>query len=419
MIIRHLRPITAVLQVVDRGGRPDSKHVSRAIVRALNLPFFSFLRVTLFHGPMATVGAALGLVIANRVAEGGFAPWQIVGPGPDHLPLRLPDPRDLRVLRHRQEGHPAGRAAVGVLRAGRARRPAPHHLDPAAQQAALPVDLRRLAAAALLRGLASSSRSIACWSSQGFTGRIAEMMPLVHVDRSASSLVCMLGALAMSVLTASEVSRSAARLSRRCARSRAGSSTTTCSSTSSHRRVRRPLPRLQPDARPRCARRSASWQLTHDLAGELKLEVLIVAHHAGHHRAARRRPLHALRLRPRRPTSCSRVYAAGLETREIRIPPTAGIAGAVFTTRQVENIADPYADPRFNQEVDRRTGYRTESILCMPIVNKAGARIGVTQVLNKRGGALHRQGRVAAARVHGADRGQPRERQALRRRPER
>src|SRR5688572_5686546 len=79
MIVRHLRPITAVLQVVDRGGRPGTKEVSRAIVRALNLPFFSFVRVTLFHGPMASIGAALGLVIANRVADGDFAPWQIVG----------------------------------------------------------------------------------------------------------------------------------------------------------------------------------------------------------------------------------------------------------------------------------------------------------------------------------------------------
>src|SRR5262245_23128109 len=62
MIGRHLRPITGVLAVVDRGERPASKDVSRAIVRALNLPFFSFVRVTLFHGPMASIGAGLGLV---------------------------------------------------------------------------------------------------------------------------------------------------------------------------------------------------------------------------------------------------------------------------------------------------------------------------------------------------------------------
>lgn len=37
-------------------------------------------------------------------------------------------------------------------------------------------------------------------------------------------------------------------------------------------------------------------------------------------------------------------------------------------------------------EIDRRTGYHTQSILALPVINKAGKRIGVTQVLNKRGG---------------------------------
>src|SRR5205085_5154379 len=80
-------------------------------------------------------------------------------------------------------------------------------------------------------------------------------------------------------------------------------------------------------------------------------------------------------------------YAAGLHSGEIRIPSHAGIAGTVFTTGVTENIPDVYADPRFDQSVDRATGYRTRSILCMPIVNNAGVRIGVTEVLNKRGGA--------------------------------
>ena len=79
MIARHIRPITTVLQALDRGERPTSADASRAIVRALNLPFFSFLRVTLFHGPAAALCAGLGLYVANRVADGGFATWQIVG----------------------------------------------------------------------------------------------------------------------------------------------------------------------------------------------------------------------------------------------------------------------------------------------------------------------------------------------------
>jgi adenylate cyclase len=74
-----------------------------------------------------------------------------------------------------------------------------------------------------------------------------------------------------------------------------------------------------------------------------------------------------------------------LET-EIRFPSDRGIAGAVFTTQEAVRIPHAYADLRFNPAFDRQTGYFTRSILCAPIFNKAGKAIGVTQVLNKRGG---------------------------------
>jgi adenylate cyclase len=76
----------------------------------------------------------------------------------------------------------------------------------------------------------------------------------------------------------------------------------------------------------------------------------------------------------------------GLESLQIRLPNSAGIAGAVFSSGKAINIPYAYADLRFNPAFDKRTGYFTRSILCVPIVNKAGKIIGVTQVLNKRGG---------------------------------
>jgi adenylate cyclase len=76
----------------------------------------------------------------------------------------------------------------------------------------------------------------------------------------------------------------------------------------------------------------------------------------------------------------------GLESLQIRLPNTAGIAGAVFSSGKTINIPYAYADLRFNPAFDKKTGYFTRSILCVPIVNKAGKIIGVTQVLNKRGG---------------------------------
>lgn len=74
------------------------------------------------------------------------------------------------------------------------------------------------------------------------------------------------------------------------------------------------------------------------------------------------------------------------QTREIRFSASRGIAGSALKKRQTINIADAYSDQRFNQEIDRRTGYTTRTILCMPIINKEDQPIGVFQVLNKEGG---------------------------------
>jgi adenylate cyclase len=78
--------------------------------------------------------------------------------------------------------------------------------------------------------------------------------------------------------------------------------------------------------------------------------------------------------------------ASGLQSVQIRLPNHLGIAGAVFTSGKAINIPYAYADLRFNPAFDKKTGYFTRSILCVPIVNKHGKVIGVTQVLNKRGG---------------------------------
>ena len=80
--------------------------------------------------------------------------------------------------------------------------------------------------------------------------------------------------------------------------------------------------------------------------------------------------------------------ALGLEHQEIRFKSHLGIAGHVATSGEVLNIPEAYEDPRFNQEVDKKTGYRTRSILCIPVRNKPGTIIGVLQVLNKKSGAF-------------------------------
>ena len=79
--------------------------------------------------------------------------------------------------------------------------------------------------------------------------------------------------------------------------------------------------------------------------------------------------------------------AQGLRATTIRLKPGQGIAGHVFRTRKTLNIADAYADPRFARRVDRRTGYRTRSVLAMPMLDSRKKTVlGVFEVLNKRSG---------------------------------
>jgi diguanylate cyclase (GGDEF)-like protein len=80
--------------------------------------------------------------------------------------------------------------------------------------------------------------------------------------------------------------------------------------------------------------------------------------------------------------------AQGVETVEIRFPVGVGIAGSVGKTGEIVNIPDAYQDPRFNPEFDRKTGYRTRSILCIPMKNLQGDVIGAIQVLNKKTGVF-------------------------------
>jgi phosphoserine phosphatase RsbU/P len=72
----------------------------------------------------------------------------------------------------------------------------------------------------------------------------------------------------------------------------------------------------------------------------------------------------------------------------IRLPLGKGIGGYVAATGDIINIPDAYLDTRFNPEFDRITGYRTRSILCLPMNTKESKRIGVFQLLNKKSGVF-------------------------------
>lgn len=70
----------------------------------------------------------------------------------------------------------------------------------------------------------------------------------------------------------------------------------------------------------------------------------------------------------------------------VRIPLNSGIAGTAVTSGQVVRVDDAYADPRFNRAVDIETGFRTRSVLCLPLQDRNGKVFAVTQLLNRRDG---------------------------------
>jgi adenylate cyclase len=126
-------------------------------------------------------------------------------------------------------------------------------------------------------------------------------------------------------------------------------------------------------------------RLVSDITAELDLDALLQRV-----MAEATRMLHAERstlfLRDERTSELFARVAEGDSVGEIRFPETAGIAGTVFASGESINIPHAYADLRFNPELDRRTGFFTRSILCVPVVSNDGTIIGVTQVLNRRGG---------------------------------
>jgi adenylate cyclase len=75
--------------------------------------------------------------------------------------------------------------------------------------------------------------------------------------------------------------------------------------------------------------------------------------------------------------------AQGIHRREIRFSSNEGIGGAVFQSRTPMIVDDAYSDDRFNSDVDKQTGYKTTTLLCVPIRTVKDEVIGVAQCLNK------------------------------------
>jgi adenylate cyclase len=381
LITRHFQPIGAALSRLDHGETPTRAEASAAVARALNLPLLSFLRINVVHGPVATVSILISFEILNGLGA-GIALWQKLLFAGTALLFAAPTHAMIEFFRITHD------MAAPIAR-----------LAPFYESGILPEHQSRLVSIRLRSKLLYLSVCIAglplvffgvstgfkvnrmLWTSAAGLN-LEQMLPLWRWIGGVVG-ACLILTLAMVIFTAAEASRLAATLSGAMRRVEGGSLDVDLhiTSTDEHADLFRGFNHMIRGLREEVR----LLEVTQSLAGELNLDILIqrIMSAASDLVDAERATLFVY---DRKTGELWSRYAAGLHSGEIRVPSHAGIAGTVFTTGITENIPDVYADARFDQSVDRATGYRTRSILCMPIVNNAGARIGVTEVLNKKGG---------------------------------
>lgn len=383
LIRRYYKPLGEVWDQLDRGMAPSHAAISQALVRALNLPYYAFLRVTLVRGLLGALVSLSSLLLTNWLWQGDFAAWQIIMFPALVLLFACP-------IYGAIEYFVAARHMVPVVEYLWQHCPEMTRID---QRRLIAIKLKSKLLYLCLFITALPLLFIATTvlfkvdqmlRAQGVHVSFQLMWPLWGWIGGALT-VTIAGAVAMAVLTAQEVSRSAARLIAGMNEVERGNLDVDLKvlDTDEYADLTRGFNLMTDGLREEVR----ILEVAQDLAGELQLDVLIgrIMGAATELLDAERSTLFVYDAEHQQLWSR---YGVGLQTAEIRIPAGAGIAGAVFSSGLGENVANPYGDPRFNPDVDLHTGFRTRSILCMPIVNKKGQRLGVTEVLNKREGVF-------------------------------
>jgi len=120
--------------------------------------------------------------------------------------------------------------------------------------------------------------------------------------------------------------------------------------------------------------------VTRDLAGPLDLDTML-----GEVVAAAKQVLRAERgsVWLYDAAADEMVMQVATDIAPVRIAASAGFVGACVRERRIINVPDCYADPRFNPDVDRASGYRTRCMMTLPLVDHGDTLVGAMQVLNK------------------------------------
>ncbi len=98
------------------------------------------------------------------------------------------------------------------------------------------------------------------------------------------------------------------------------------------------------------------------------------------------------------------LVVSGNEVREFRLKIGEGLAGYVAKTGETINIKDAHADPRFNKEFDKASGYKTKDMICFALKNNKGEIIGVLQLINSGKGEFTKRDEefLTALSIHSA-----------------
>ena len=75
--------------------------------------------------------------------------------------------------------------------------------------------------------------------------------------------------------------------------------------------------------------------------------------------------------------------ALGVRNASLRLPAGEGIVGETLRTGKSISVDDAYDDPRFNQEVDRKYGYRTRNLICVPLRDAQNTIVGAFEGINQ------------------------------------
>ena len=380
MIGRHYAPIGKALRALDAGQSPSNEDASAAIVRTLNLPFYSFLRVTLFHGPAASLTLGFSLVLNNWFFDAGYLDWQIFG-------------FMLTIFFFAAPAH----AIFGFFSIAKYVIPIVERLwahcdriEPEHQKALISIRLRNkllylsvfITALPLLFFAASIPFKVdIVLAHLGFDISFAQLTPLLTWVAGVV-IVCMGGALAMSALTASEVSRSASQLAGAMQAVENGdlANDLRITGTDEYAELFRGFNLMVSSLREEVQ----ILELSHDLAGELNLDVLL-----GRIMAATTELLDADRstlflLDKKKPASCSRASPAVWRSMRSAYRQTRELPAPCSKLKISRTSTNPITTPAsIVRSISQRGQPRASA---MPIINKSGDCIGVTQVLNKHSG---------------------------------